>query len=136
MFIGSAKPVKGREEWKKVERYYGTEYDIAPLNIIPSSEVFPGLSLPKSNPFIPSDLELVKREENGQEVRLFFPRFLEYADVDSIIQGRPTLIRQTIRSRLYHKQDEIWKIPRGTVYILLKTQVHLPLSLIQTRTRR
>lgn len=36
---------------------------------------------------------------------------------------RPTLIRQTPRSRLYHKRDDLWIIPRGSAYVRMRSPV-------------
>mgnify|MGYP002477603986 FL=1 len=36
---------------------------------------------------------------------------------------RPSLVRQTPRSRLYLKRDDLWIIPRGTAYVRLRSPV-------------
>ncbi|KDE02956.1 hypothetical protein MVLG_06522 [Microbotryum lychnidis-dioicae p1A1 Lamole] len=119
IFLGSREVVEGRE-WSQKERYYGTEYRIDRLDdlgfkITTTSEG--KLALPKPNPFVPENLELVTKTPAAEPVK------------------RPTLIRQNSRSRVFHKKDDRWCIPRANAYFLLKTPVadESPISAMKTQ---
>ncbi|GAA5926522.1 hypothetical protein JCM10213_002375 [Rhodosporidiobolus nylandii] len=104
IFVGSKDPLRGREFWKEKEQYYGTEYDVYPLDL-DHLALFPpaNLALPEPNIFIPSKLDLVTRERAQQPLL------------------RPTLVHKTTSSRLWVKTDDTWLIPRGTAYYLLRS---------------
>ncbi|SDA07204.1 BZ3501_MvSof-1269-A2-R1_Chr4-3g07251 [Microbotryum saponariae] len=132
IFLGSREVVGGRE-WDQKERYYGTEYRIdrlddlrfevsigqnaendeyhskdwgvfaCPIQMKPISEG--KLALPKPNPFIPKNVELVTKTPAAEPAK------------------RPTLVRQSSTSRVFHKKDDRWCIPRANAYFLLKTPV-------------
>ncbi|GAA5879693.1 hypothetical protein JCM8547_008957 [Rhodosporidiobolus lusitaniae] len=108
VFVGSKEPLEGREFWKEKEKYYGTEYDVQPLNVSQLGTTlspFANLAIPEPNIFIPSKLELVTPKP-----------------VDEPFM-RPTLVRKTAISRLWVKTDDTWCIPRGTAYILVRSPV-------------
>ncbi|GAA6001195.1 hypothetical protein JCM10207_007455 [Rhodosporidiobolus poonsookiae] len=106
VFVGSKEPLPGRQFWAAKEKYYGTEYDQYPLDIdrlkAPLSPPAK-LALPDHNIFIPSKLDLVT-EEPAKEPFM-----------------RPTLVRKTPTSRLWVKTDDMWCIPRGTIYLMLRS---------------
>ncbi|GAA5906213.1 hypothetical protein JCM8208_000664 [Rhodotorula glutinis] len=102
VFVGSKEPLPGRDFWTQKEKYYGTEHDLLALDIPHDAHPHVNLALPERNIFIPDKLELV-------------------AEKAPIM--RPSLIRQTPRSRLYHKRDDLWIIPRGTAYVRLRTPI-------------
>ncbi|BGP38162.1 metalloprotease [Rhodotorula kratochvilovae] len=102
VFVGSKEPLEGRKFWTQTEKYYGTEYNINPLELKPVDPSIK-LALPDRNIFVPEKLELVTKEP---------------APV-----MRPSLIRQTPRSRLFHKRDDLWIIPRGTAYFRLRSPI-------------
>ncbi|GAA5943355.1 hypothetical protein JCM3775_005906 [Rhodotorula graminis] len=104
VFVGSRDPLPGRDFWAQKEKYYGTEHDLLALEIPPDARQHTNLALPERNIFIPDKLELVAEKA-----------------VEPVM--RPTLVRQTPRSRLYHKRDDLWIIPRGTAYVRLRSPV-------------
>ncbi|GAA6048954.1 hypothetical protein JCM3770_007136 [Rhodotorula araucariae] len=102
VFVGSKEPLEGRSFWKEIEKYYGTEYDVNPLELKPVNLTIK-LALPERNIFVPEKLELVTKEAAAEPVM------------------RPSLLRQTPKSRLFHKRDDLWVIPRGTAYFRLRS---------------
>lgn len=103
LLIGSKEPLDGRDYWTKTERYYGTEYDTRPLEVLPPSKPF-NLALPGPNIFVPDRLETL-------------------TDTPAVNPTtRPSLIRQTTAgSRLFFKRDDTWLVPRGTASFLLRS---------------
>ncbi|SCV68931.1 BQ2448_1951 [Microbotryum intermedium] len=132
VFLGSREVVEGRE-WDQKERYYGTEYRIDRLDDlgIKTSTTFEGkLALPKPNPFIPENLDLVTKTPATEVRTCFVLMSLDWigTDLATVIfklqpVKRPTLIRQSSRSRVFHKKDDRWCIPRANAYFLLKSRV-------------
>ncbi|GAA5931722.1 uncharacterized protein JCM15063_001550 [Sporobolomyces koalae] len=106
VFVGSKEPIEGREFWQSQEKWYGTEYDILPLDV--ASLVKPvdppaKLALPAANIFIPTKLDLLTEQPTQDPSK------------------RPHLVHKTPTSRLFFKQDDTWCIPRASVYFLFKT---------------
>ncbi|KAL8277256.1 hypothetical protein RQP46_010325 [Phenoliferia psychrophenolica] len=94
VFVGSKEELVGGVKWDQREQYYGTEYGVSPLTGV----------TPTPNPFIPTNLDLVKPHQ-GHDLK------------------RPTLVRQTPLSRLFFKQDATWLVPRASVYFDLHSPV-------------
>ena len=61
VLIGTKEPLEGRPFWSQKETYYGTEYDIRPLDLdsfnAPIAKV--ELALPEVNPFVSKNLRLL-----------------------------------------------------------------------------
>ncbi|GAA5882619.1 hypothetical protein JCM16303_002075 [Sporobolomyces ruberrimus] len=106
VFVGSKEPVEGKEFWKEKEKWYGTEYDISPLDLaelVKPVQPPSNLSLPAKNIFVPSNLDLLRSGPIAEPSK------------------RPLLVHRSSTSRLFHKQDDTWCIPRASVYFLFKT---------------
>jgi insulysin len=114
-------------------QYYGTEYDTCPLDIdsLKAPLLSPAnLALPEPNIFIPSSLELVTKEP-VKKARLpeHSTRCILTLSASTQPFLRPTLARKTSSARLWVKTDDQWCVPRGTVYLLLRSCVFLLFSL-------
>lgn len=91
----------------KVERWYGTEYAVTPLptHVLEGQrEELEGLALPKQNEFVPSDLSVRTRAEEVTQPT-----------------GRPQLLLNSDKARLWHKQDDRFFQPKANVSMLLRT---------------
>lgn len=145
VFVGGKEPLEGREGWSEKEEYYGTEYEIRPLQVdvkevsglgrmscwcradptrleqpAPAVE----LALPGPNIFLPEDLELVTKTPVDEVHTKPNSRRWSHADVScppAQPLKRPFLVRQTSSSRLFYKKDDTWCVPRATAYFLLKS---------------
>ncbi|EMD38222.1 hypothetical protein CERSUDRAFT_82469 [Gelatoporia subvermispora B] len=100
--------VRGPIQWEK-ERWYGTQYKVDRLDEDFLAEAqgandIPELFLPGPNEFIPTNLEVEKREVD-QPTR------------------RPFLIRHTPLSTLWHKKDDTFWIPKANVVIEIRSPV-------------
>ncbi|PGH09771.1 insulysin [Blastomyces parvus] len=98
--------------WDSKEKWYGTEHkvekipsdllsDIVRILEAPSYNPMPELHLPHRNEFVPTRLEVEKRE------------VAEPAK-------RPTLIRNDDRVRAWFKKDDTFYVPKATVQIALR----------------
>ncbi|GAA5862935.1 hypothetical protein JCM3774_006692 [Rhodotorula dairenensis] len=106
VFLGSQAPRAGRDYWPKKERYYGTEYDVRPLAIGDAdSSSGNGLALPRPNAFVPEHLALHNHTPSPN------PR------------SAPSLLQSELARRVFYKADDQWCIPRGTVYLLVRSPV-------------
>ncbi|GAA5998202.1 hypothetical protein JCM5350_002919 [Sporobolomyces pararoseus] len=106
VFVGSKGPIEGREMWKEKEKWYGTEYDIFPLDVeelAKPTEPRPNLSLARPNIFVPSKLDLLTEKPVAEPTK------------------RPLLTHKSATSRLFFKQDDTWCIPRASIFFLFKT---------------
>ncbi|GAA6006563.1 hypothetical protein JCM11491_005007 [Sporobolomyces phaffii] len=106
VFIGSKEPLDGNVFWQQKEKWYGTEYDISPLDTAQLSkpiEPAPTLALPDTNVFVPSELELLTPEPVSDPSK------------------QPFLTYKSPTSRLFFKQDDTWCIPRASVYLSFKS---------------
>ncbi|BGP22999.1 a-pheromone processing metallopeptidase ste23 [Rhodotorula toruloides] len=113
VFVGSKEPLPGREVWKEREKYYGTEYDVIPLDfdsLLSSSSS--SLALPGRNIFVPEKLHLLREKPSSEPGK------------------RPSLIRKTHRSRLFFKADDRWCIPKGSAFFIFRS----PIADISPRT--
>ncbi|GAA5854680.1 hypothetical protein JCM5353_000824 [Sporobolomyces roseus] len=106
VFVGSKDPIAGREFWKEKEKWYGTEYSISKLDLGKLQkpiEPSPSLALPEPNIFVPSKLDLLTAEPVTNPSK------------------RPLLTYMSATSQLFFKKDDTWCIPRGGLYLLLRT---------------
>lgn len=86
-----------------MEPYYSTEFHARSLDLTTPS-IHPELALPSSNPFIPTNLEIMSKSPVAA------PELC------------PSLIQQGPRSRLFFKRES-WNLPRATAIFLFKTTV-------------
>lgn len=104
VFLGSQAPRAGHEFWPKREQYYSIEYDVRPLPAGGAAEeTGDRLALPKPNAFVPESLTLLNSTPTPN------PR------------TAPSVLRTEPGRRLFHKADDQWCIPRGSVYFLIKS---------------
>lgn len=104
----------GTKEWDQKETWYGTEYKMTP---IPSQllsqqgnrnvDEYEGMFLPKPNSFIPSTFDVVGAPQKGQEK----PKPTK----------RPILAHKSNLSRLWHKKDDRFFLPKANIFIALKS---------------
>lgn len=105
----------GSKAWDKREKWYGTEYKLTPLpeNIRSSSSAAPSgfedLSLPHPNNFIPQNFDVAQGSARDQDRSLLRPT------------KRPVLLRHTALSRLWHKTDDQFFLPKANVFTLLRS---------------
>lgn len=109
----------GTVSWDKKERWYGTEYKISPLphqlvegnassvNTASASASTSDMYLPKPNDFIPSAFTVPGAPQEGSEK----PKPTK----------RPVLAHQSPLSRLWHKKDDRFFLPKANVYLLLRS---------------
>ncbi|XP_071947721.1 insulin-degrading enzyme-like [Antedon mediterranea] len=95
-----SKSFEGKTE--NVEKWYGTEYNVkkVPADVIQkwqNAGFNPKFSLPARNDFIPTDFSIVPNEEGS-------PAF-------------PTLIKDTPMSKVWHKQDDTFLLPKACYFI-------------------
>ncbi|GAA5835179.1 hypothetical protein JCM3766R1_006893 [Sporobolomyces carnicolor] len=112
VLVGSKEPIEGRGFWTMTERWYGTEYEVSPLDVaglVEPIQPAANLSIPDRNIFVPSKLDLLTNEATAEP------------------KTRPSLIYKSATSRLFFKQDDTWCIPRASLFFLMKTQ-HADLS--------
>lgn len=121
IFLATQNEVGGRTYGLR-EEWYGTEYTIERMadKILQSgqlSEGYPELHLPKPNELVPQDLEIKNKTEVAEPAR------------------RPLNLRNSPISRVWHKKDDRWWIPRAGVFFLFRSPVidATALSSIQTR---
>ncbi|KOS15541.1 ste23-metalloprotease involved in a-factor processing [Malassezia pachydermatis] len=89
------------------EQWYGTEYTIRPLppRILEAEATLDGMAMPHANQFIPQNLDVASSDR---------PDDVPAAD-------RPQLLTRTPLSRLWHKQDDRFFLPKANVALLLRT---------------
>ena len=105
--VASQQPLDGLE-WNLKEQWYGTRYRLEPFDAEllarPSEEDFSkDLFLPKPNSFIPSNLNILGDKDKSKES-----------------SRRPICIRQNALTKLWHKKDDRWWVPRATVSLYMK----------------
>lgn len=110
VFIAAQQMPDGTKTWDQKEKWYGTEYKLSPiseqlLNFKPTD--FEDLALPKPNSFIPSNFEV--------------PGMPKEVDESLKPAKRPLLIRHTPLSRLWHKKDDQFFVPKANVFVLLRS---------------
>ncbi|POY74423.1 hypothetical protein BMF94_2617 [Rhodotorula taiwanensis] len=112
----------GARKYDQREEWYGTEYTIEKmadkiLQSGKSSSDYPQLHLPRPNELVPQDLDIKNKVEIPEPAR------------------RPLNLRNTPISRVWHKKDDRWWIPRAGVFFLFRSPVidETALSSIQTR---
>lgn len=102
-------------DWDKKEKWYGTEYkyEKLPENLkaefeaamsTPSDKRLPELHLPHKNSFIPSELEVEKKEVSQPAVA-------------------PRLLRNDALARTWWKKDDTFWVPRANVVVSLKSPI-------------
>ncbi|GAA5906121.1 hypothetical protein JCM8208_000637 [Rhodotorula glutinis] len=119
--VGSKAEIGGRTYAEK-EEWYGTEFTIEPMadKILASGKSateYPDLALPEPNALIPQDLEVKNKVKADKPAR------------------RPLNLRNTPISRVWHKQDDRWLIPRAGAFFLFRSP-HIDasaLASVQTR---
>ncbi|PWN29969.1 hypothetical protein BDZ90DRAFT_229012 [Jaminaea rosea] len=109
----------GSKAWDQKEKWYGTEYKLTPLptNLLTSSaaadasmsstQSFEDLSLPEPNSFIPQSFDVANGGSKQQGP--FRPT------------KRPVLLKHTQLSRLWHKMDDQFFLPKANVFTLLRS---------------
>ncbi|KII85853.1 hypothetical protein PLICRDRAFT_165360 [Plicaturopsis crispa FD-325 SS-3] len=120
IFVGSPKPLAGKDYWPLKEKYYSTEYALEKFDedyCKPSSEHKKHLALPDRNPFIPQDLEIRDKTIPNEPSK------------------RPYLIQRTSKSCLWHKKDDTFFVPRASLHILLRTPLADKTALLAVKTR-
>jgi len=103
------------------EEWYGTEYNIEPiptslLKALQTPDIPADLRLPAPNEFIPENFDVGKTEvEKPGE--------------------RPNLVQHSIQSRLWHKKDDRFWVPKVNLLFLLRTPVSYatPENSVKTR---
>lgn len=87
------------------EQWYGTEYTVQPLaTSAVTGPKLDGLALPRENEFVPQNLDV-----------------LATPDAVSAPTSRPRLLVHTPATRLWHKQDDRFFLPKANVFVLLRT---------------
>ncbi|BGP54049.1 hypothetical protein JCM8202_003048 [Rhodotorula sphaerocarpa] len=121
LFLAAQNEVGGRT-YDQREQWYGTEYTIEKMHdkILQSGKSaadHPELHLPRPNELVPQNLEIKNKAEVPEPAR------------------RPLNLRNTPISRVWHKKDDRWWIPRAGVFFLFRSPIidETPLSSIQTR---
>ncbi|UZJ57142.1 hypothetical protein CBS101457_006462 [Exobasidium rhododendri] len=104
----------GTKEWDQKETWYGTEYKLTPipsqlLKVEGSRNVdeYEGMFLPKPNTFIPSTFDVTGAPAKGQEK----PKPTK----------RPVLASHSPLSRLWHKKDDRFFLPKANIFFALKS---------------
>jgi insulysin len=156
IMISSQAPIEGKTYGEK-EKWYGTEYTIVPtsekiLNVSScamrdeevTDEIMQGtvdagvdyseLALPKPNSFIPANLE-IKNRVDTTEVRTASPASLPCSHCRLQPAKRPLSLRNTPVSRLWHKKDDRWWVPRAGAFFLMRSPLidDTPLHAVQSR---
>ncbi|CAB4464914.1 unnamed protein product [Rhizophagus irregularis] len=103
------------------EKWYGTEYKVEPLSYgllqaLKNIELNPELKMTLPNEFIPTNFETHKTEV-------------------ATPAKRPNLINNTVTSRLWHKKDDTFWVPKANVYFILKSPFSYvtPLNSVKAR---
>ncbi|XP_076044547.1 insulin degrading metalloproteinase isoform X2 [Oratosquilla oratoria] len=86
----------------EVEKWYGTRYKLEPiaeetLEQWKNAGLNDQLQLPPKNEFVPTHFDLLKHEEKASEV--------------------PELLSDSSLSRVWHKQDDEFKLPKAVIYV-------------------
>ncbi|BGP38130.1 metalloprotease [Rhodotorula kratochvilovae] len=118
----ASKTEVGGRTYAEREEWYGTEYTIEPMTekILASGKnaaEYPELALPEPNALIPQDLTVKTKVKAEVPAR------------------RPLNLRNSPISRVWHKQDDRWLIPRAGAFFLFRSP-HIdasPLASVQTR---
>jgi insulysin len=98
----------GSQNWDMKERWYGTEYKVTPLKSVTDSSVEANaMSLPQPNSFIPTTFDVPGAPTRGHQK----PR-------PSL---RPVLAQNSPLSRLWHKKDDQFFLPKANVFLLLRS---------------
>ncbi|CAG8596514.1 4609_t:CDS:10, partial [Acaulospora morrowiae] len=89
------------------EKWYGTEYKVIPIDpgfiqTLQNLDLDPQLKIPSPNEFIPTNFEIEKKE-----------------NVTPLL--RPNLIKHTPLTRLWHKKDDTFWVPKACVYFMLNS---------------
>ncbi|KAM0753884.1 hypothetical protein T439DRAFT_338697 [Meredithblackwellia eburnea MCA 4105] len=106
MMVGNNEPTVNLTD---KEKWYGTEYTIKPMDEqllqgkAPTD--FEEVHLPKPNSFIPTNIEI----QNKQEV--------------AVPAKRPLSIHNTPLTRVWHKKDDRWWVPRAAAFFLLRSPI-------------
>lgn len=104
----------GSQTWDQKETWYGTEYKLMPipsqlLNREGSIDEYEGMFLPKPNSFIPSTFDVLGAPAKGQEK----PKPTK----------RPVLAHHSALSRLWHKKDDRFFLPKANIFLALKSSL-------------
>jgi insulysin len=104
----------GTKDWDQKETWYGTEYKLTPIpsqllakDGLRSYDEYEGMFLPKPNSFIPSTFDVAGAPPKGQEK----PKPTK----------RPVLAHHSPLSRLWHKKDDRFFLPKANIFIALKS---------------
>ncbi|KAJ9108236.1 hypothetical protein QFC19_002484 [Naganishia cerealis] len=111
----------------QTEPIYGTKYTVTPMSqefidAALSNDRVPEMLLPGSNPFIPTNLQVINKVELTGVSDQIRDKELK-ADYEALVKlpRRPNLLKDTPKSRLWHKADDRFKVPRANVFVALKT---------------
>lgn len=96
-----------------IERWYGTEYSVAALSsellsFIDAPSLNPSLSLPTPNAYVPEDLQAKQPISTNPVMH-----------PDLILEEQSGLFK------LWHKQDDLFAMPRGCFQFLLRTPISM-----------
>ncbi|GAA5996471.1 uncharacterized protein JCM10292_007631 [Rhodotorula paludigena] len=121
LLLAARDEVGGRTYGEK-EQWYGTEYTIEKmadriLQSGKSADAYPELALPEPNPLVPQNLDIKDKVEVAQPAR------------------RPLNLRNTPVSRVWHKKDDRWWIPRAGVFFLFRSPLIDSSALASVQTR-
>jgi insulysin len=104
----------GSKDWDQKETWYGTEYKLTPIpsqllakDGIHTSDEYDGMYLPKPNSFIPSSFEVEGKPSEGA--------------VKPNSTERPVLAHHSPLSRLWHKKDDRFFLPKANLFVALKS---------------
>ena len=110
LMITAKKPVLGKELTEK-EKWYGTEYVVEkiPLDFLnavrgtvgPTAPKLDDLHFPHTNEFIPTNLDVIKKEVKEPT-------------------KAPTLIKNTEIMRVWYKKDDTFWVPKANLFITLR----------------
>ncbi|GAA6044580.1 A-factor-processing enzyme [Rhodotorula toruloides] len=121
IFVSAQEEIEGRK-YELREEWYGTEYTVERmsdkiLNSGKSASEYPELALPEPNALVPQNLEIKNKVEVPEPAR------------------RPLNLRNTPVSRVWHKKDDRWWIPRAGVFFLFRSPLidSSALTAVQTR---
>ncbi|PWN53939.1 hypothetical protein IE53DRAFT_76240 [Violaceomyces palustris] len=123
VFVAAQSLPDGSKAWDQKEKWYGTEYKLSPL---PKQLVefkptdFEDLALPGPNSFIPSNFETFGKLATSEGRKP---------------TKRPQLLANTPLTRLWHKRDDQFGLPKANVFFLLRSRLidATPNNAVKTR---
>ncbi len=107
VFVTAQHMPDGTDSYDKKERWYGTDYKLLPLpdKLLAFQDAVEDLALPKPNTFIPENFDVPGKEQAGKITPLKQPELLFHSPL----------------TRLWHKKDDRFWLPRANVFMLLRS---------------